>query len=737
MIKSRTRPVLEVLEERTLLATAFIRLNQVGYVAGEARHALLMASVAEDGAQFQVLNSSGQTVYSASIGALLGSWTAAYPDVYLLDFSSASLAAGKYSITVTGGAVGAKSPPFRIGTATNFYSQLLANALFFYQSQHDGPDVNSAVMGRQPSHLTDETASIYSTPAYSYSNGSWYLTSNLANLKLSGTIDVSGGWFDAGDYLKFVETASYTDAIMLLAARAYPSLLGPSGVADFLDEGKYGLDWLLKMWDDSTQTLYYQVGIGDGNKSQTIMGDHDVNFRLPQADDALGISSTDTSNPEYYIEYRPVLRAGPPASPVSPMLAGRLAADFALGFQLFQVSDPAYANQCLFAAEHVFDLAKTASVPSYPLTATPGGANGYYPEQSWQDDLELGATELYFAVAKGNLPAGLPHTDPGFYLQKAASWAKAYINWSANNGSEPLNLYDVSGLAHYELYNAITQAGNPTGLAVSRALLLNNLGQILNAGVNQAKLDPFGFGIAYNSGLDLVPHALGYALEASLYDRLANATTYAAFGNTQLDWVLGNNPFGSSFIVGAGTLYPHSLQSQIANLYVSSSGTMVPLLGTTVDGPSTTDLSGLTTPPGAKPSGPSWAANPFRKFDGHGVEYWDNVASWPTVEPADDYAALTILDFALQIDGPPTPAATSPAIPAPAPSPRLQGVVDEFGSARALAAKVSTTIQTDLFAKTPRKNHEVGDTGSRPKRKKEDAELAATPNPGEIHFASF
>ena len=54
------------------------------------------------------------------------------------------------------------------------------------------------------------------------------------------------------DYLKFVETASYTDAIMLFGVRQYPDLL-KGGAADFNTEGKFGLDWLQKMWDNKSQ----------------------------------------------------------------------------------------------------------------------------------------------------------------------------------------------------------------------------------------------------------------------------------------------------------------------------------------------------------------------------------------------------------------------------------------------------------------------------------------------------
>jgi hypothetical protein len=35
--------------------------------------------------------------------------------------------------------------------------------------------------------------------------------------RIGGPIDVSGGWFDAGDYLKFVNTAGYVDAMVISA----------------------------------------------------------------------------------------------------------------------------------------------------------------------------------------------------------------------------------------------------------------------------------------------------------------------------------------------------------------------------------------------------------------------------------------------------------------------------------------------------------------------------------------
>ena len=79
-------------------------------------------------------------------------------------------------------------------------------------------------------------------------------------------IDASGGWWDAGDYLKFVETISYTVDMMQFGVREFPDQLGTgSTTANFTTEAKFGLDSLRHIWDDSTKTLYYQVGIGSGN----------------------------------------------------------------------------------------------------------------------------------------------------------------------------------------------------------------------------------------------------------------------------------------------------------------------------------------------------------------------------------------------------------------------------------------------------------------------------------------
>ena len=615
---------------RAAAGTAFVRVNQLGYATGsQAKRAYLMASSTEDGATFRVKDSSGSTVYSAPLGAGLGKWSASYPDVYALDFPVVT-AAGTYTISVSG-PIPAQSPPFRIDTAANVYAGALANSLFFYQTERDGPDFIPNALRTAAGHLNDQSAMTYLTP---HTTSSGRFKGDLTPLGVR--INAAGGWWDAGDYLKFVQTTSYTADLLLAGVRDFPDQMGAgSPASNFTAEARFGAQWLLRMWDDPTQTLYYQVGIGTGN-ARTI-GDHDI-WRLPQADDTFG-----GTNPLYrYIRHRPVFRAGPPGSLISPNLAGRDAAALAEAFQVFKASDPAFASRCLLAAEHIFDLANTAPSGNL-LTVVPFS---FYPETEWRDDLELGATELYFAVAGGGLPAGLPHSDPLFYLRQAAHWAHAYIT-GPNDAADTLNLYDVSGLAHYELYRAITQAGNQPGLEVTRAALLADLKKQLDMAVTQGTTEPFGFGFPWDV-YDTTAHGAVLSVMASEYDQLTGTQAYSAYSQEWLANILGANAWGSSLIVGDGTTFPHCLQHQVANLAGHLDGTPPVLAGAAVEGPNGAATSGLV-------SGmilcPANGVDTFAQFNGHHAEWQDNMQSFSNTEPAVDLTAASPLAFARQIAG--------------------------------------------------------------------------------------
>jgi hypothetical protein len=71
-------------------------------------------------------------------------------------------------------------------------------------------------------------------------------------------------------------------------------------------------------------------------------------------------------------------------------------------------------------------------------------------------------------------------------------------------------------------------------------------------------------------------------------------------------------------------------------------------LGATTDGPSSIgNFAGLGTVPGMR----ACSAGQFASFNNTTAGYEDNVVSWPSVEPADDYTAAALFAFALGESG--------------------------------------------------------------------------------------
>jgi hypothetical protein len=514
----------------------------------------------------------------------------------------------------------AVSPMFIVGDGAQLYRQLVDNAVRYFTSERDGPDVDSSVLDRQPANLTDTRAFVYADPKYD-SNDNLLGTFH----RIGGPVDVSGGWFDAGGgYEKFGYTASYADALMLIAARDFPGLY-----PDLQSEAGFGLKWITKLWDPARKVLYAQVGIGNGNAANTIQGDYNFWF-LPQHEDRMNVAPGGKPGPSaYYVKYRPVFPAAPPGKPVSPDLAGRFAADFALGAQL--CAGAGQARHLLSLARGVYAMAKTVNVGRL-VTAFP---HDYYPASQWKSDMLWGAAEIALADEATGVPAARLHAD----LATAARWARAYL---AQGHDDTFNLYDTGAVAEAELLRAMRQAWSMRPV-IAPGTLLGDLAAQLRAGQRAAGSDPFGLGSRLGAS-DASPHAFGLFITDALYRKYGGSSRYTAFAQQQLNFALGANGWGSSFVVGAGTVFPHCMQSEIANLAGSLTGTGNIQLGATTDGPSDpANFAGLGTVPGMR----ACSAGNFAPFNTKTAAYQDNVVSWPSVEPADDYTASSLLAFAL------------------------------------------------------------------------------------------
>src|SRR4051794_24791476 len=205
-------------------AAAYVRVDQAGYEAGTPARAYLMSTVPARGAAFSVVDASGAIVSQAPVGPRLGTWSHSVKRryrVYALDFSVP--AGAGYTVA----APGARSPAFAVSSPAALYGPLLGNARFYYASVRDGPDFVRGPLSPAPAHRNDVRARTYFTPPIQR-GGNELLTTRGKPLRRYGpAIDASGGHWDAGDNLKYVETESYTAALMEIGVRDFPGQLGP------------------------------------------------------------------------------------------------------------------------------------------------------------------------------------------------------------------------------------------------------------------------------------------------------------------------------------------------------------------------------------------------------------------------------------------------------------------------------------------------------------------------------
>ena len=601
---------------------AAVRVDQLGYAPGESKVAYLLAAHAHPGAPFTVIDSAGAVVLSGTAGPSRGRWNGRYAAVQPLDLSALT-APGTYRIAVAGPPA-ATSPAFRIDSAAALFAPRVADVVSFFQVQRDGAHVLPGPLARKPSHLNDRTLRWFAWPRYENPGSDTILGAALT--PLGGSVNLEGGWLDAGDFIKFTHTIAYADALLFASERA----LGPAAPATLDPEARFGLAFLRKAWNPRTGVLALQVGIGSGNKAGTFSGDHDV-WRLPERDDAL------TGARNRYLAHRPAFRANDPGRPVPPNLAGRVTASFALAAQIDASSGRrARATEELGVAAQVFAAARTSNVkPSQVVTALP---HAFYPESSWRDDMELGAAELALAGQ------ALGDARTGAWLKDGKLWGREYLANEA--GRDTLNLYDTSALAHADLVRALRAAHSGSAL---QARLLADMRRQLARGARRSHSDPFAAGAIYDD-FDAAPHTFGLVATALLYRSLTGDATYGAFATAQRNWALGANPWGESLMIGVGSDFPHCPQHVVANLSGRQDGAPPVLVGAVVNGPNDASLfaGGLDDFFSNGHACPIGGGDALKAFNGHRSRFVDNVSAWQTVEPAIDFDAAAALAFALE-----------------------------------------------------------------------------------------
>ncbi len=370
--------------------------------------------------------------------------------------------------------------------ATSFnYADAFAKSILMYDVNWCGPDAGSnRLPWRGPCH-----------------------TSDGADVGL----DLSGGFHDCGDHVKFGQTQCYSAATLGWAYYEFKDVFVAKGQdAYLLKVLKHFTDYFLKCFPNAN-TFYYQCG--DGATDHPYWG--------PPELQTLSIST------------RPTLYSATPTAPGSDV-CGDAAAALALMYLDYKDKDSAYASKCLTAAQGIYTLGKT-----YPGLSQSGG---FYGASIYLDDLSWGALWLYMATSNSTYM-----TDISNYLVSAGiSEANQYANsWTY--------CWDNVWAGVFVKLAQIT----------NRGLYKYCADYNMNYWVSNISRTPGGF--CFLNSWGNCRYVSAQCMLAMVYNKTVSNQAYVDFTKSQIDYILGNNPLSLSYECGFGTNYPHFPHNRAAS----------------------------------------------------------------------------------------------------------------------------------------------------------------------------
>ena len=477
--------------------TKKVQVDQVAYVPGLPKHATLVSDATT--AQTWVLKNSAGTAVATGQTTPKGVDTLSGDPVHLIDFSSYDTAGTGYTLTV-----GAETS-FPFGISADPIRKLRYDSLAFFYHQRSGIAIDAQYVG-----------TTYARPAGHLNVAPNQGDNNVpcrSDLNCGYTLDVRGGWYDAGDHGKYVVNGGIS-AWQVLNTYERAKLVGDAaalgdgklaipekanGVPDILDEARWEVEFLLRMQAP------------DGMVHHKI---HDANWT------ALPTLPHQDSQPRRL-------------SATSTAATLNTAAVAAQAARIWKTIDPAFSARALTAATKAYAAAKAnPNKIADPNDATGGGA---YSDTVFTDEFYWAAAELYATTGEAAYRADVT----GSTLYKGRSINDRGYDWGYTG---PLG--------------DITLALVPTGLpaadvaAIKAAFVAaadKHLNQMASQGYPAPYREPDGTYVWGSNGLV----ANNASVLALAYD-FTGAAKYREGVFEALHYLFGRNPVSYSYVSGYG-----------------------------------------------------------------------------------------------------------------------------------------------------------------------------------------
>lgn len=429
-----------------------------------------------------------------------------------VDFSRLQRA-GQYLLIVEGAAQ-RDSVLFRIEDA--IYADLGKAALksYYFQRASIALPVQYAGVWTRPAAHPDTQVLVHSSAASS-------------KRPVNSVISAPRGWYDAGDYNKYVVNSGISTATLLSAFEDFPGYSSGvvvdlpesgNGLPDLLNEVLWNLRWMLSMQDPDDGGVYHKL----------------TNARFDGV-----VMPHQATTPRYVVQ----------KSTAAALNLAAVAAQSARIFRHFDTSLPGLADSCLTAAEAAWRWAEQNPEHYYRQdqnneTFEPAIATGTYGDRNLSDERVWAATELWLTSEDDRYKASIVLPEPG--KLPAASW----------NQVLPMAAYSIARLRKAEASCPLFRQAASCIVAAADSL------------VSRSHQNPYGSAMGA-SGADFMWGSNGHAanqgaLLLQAYQLTRGRQYYHAAMNN-LHYLLGRNATGYCFVTGFGekrVMHPHHRPSE-------------------------------------------------------------------------------------------------------------------------------------------------------------------------------
>ena len=466
----------------------FIRYNNAGYAPNSKKIFIVLSDEDLSGTDYYFTNSPELLkirMPESSSGLSLHS---PFTFNYTIDLSYLK-SVGEYALEVKGTRI-----TFKIKESP--YSFLASDVLRYFRVQRS---FSKYALDHKFSHRGDKRCEIHRRK--DNHNDQWDMIDEFPK-----KINVSGGWYDAGDYIKFTLTTAHSAYNMLTAYEINPSLFqekkySQTELNDLLDEASWGLDFLMKISEDKDEFIIQVGGFRD----------HQERDRLPEHDELNG--------------YRECYSA------FSATQMGYTAAALALGSQIFKDVNPEKANLYGERAKRIYERAKFIENCAWVKQ----GWETFYKDETPFDNLLLASIELYKLTQDEKYKSdGKSFSDRA----KRSYWA----SWSNINPMAQIKAQHFLGIENTYATQDLTMFKE---IAVSEG----NIWQVPHK---------YTWGSLYSF--------MAVANASALHSIYEKDTTYSINFHSTLNYSLGKNNWGMSFY--ASQEIPNSVENVYSQTYI-------------------------------------------------------------------------------------------------------------------------------------------------------------------------